>query len=245
LKIGGGRAIEAAMKVNALIWLFLVSMGFNAWMIGPVFDWRMLPAALAAWFLADLLSGAVHMYMDYRPCIPGTGLAELYFWEGSRESEAFLARQAEVYGRISRFERLVYDFKKHHPFPDLLGRHGVWHLMKAPVMFVALPLSLALNLAAMVWNIPGWVMAGLVVLLAGGALAQYFHGVLHKTRSPWPIRLMRGLGLLMKPEAHACHHATLMEDFSTVNGWSNPPLNLLARALRRRGLLDEAGLEPT
>lgn len=233
------------MKANVLLCVFLVSLGFNVWLIGPHFDWRMIPAALAAWYVADLLSGAVHLYMDYRPCRPGVGLADLYFWPGSRESEAFLARQAEVYARISRFERLVYDFKKHHPFPDLLGRHGVWHLMKAPVIFVALPMSLALNAAALSLHPPSWLMVGLVILLAGGALAQYFHGALHKAAAPWPVVLLRKLGLLMSPEAHARHHASLKEDFATVNGWSNPLLNLLAATLRRRGLLDEAGLEPS
>jgi hypothetical protein len=233
------------MKANVLVGLFLVSLAANAWMIGPVFDWRMIPAALAAWFVADLMSGVVHMYMDYRPCVPGVGLAEIYFYQGPRESEDFLALQARVYARINRFERLVYDFKKHHPFPDLLGRHGAWHLMKAPVMFVTLPLSLALNVAGLIRPIPGWMMVGLVVLLIGGSLAQYFHGTLHKTRSPAVIVALRGVGLLMRPRAHAHHHATLTEDFSTVSGWSNPLINLVARALRRRGLLDEAGLEPT
>ena len=232
------------MKANALVWLFLASLAFNAAQIGPAFDWRMVPAALIAWFLADLLSGVVHMIMDYRPCPPGVGLRTLYFWEGSRDTAEFLALQTEVYGRISRFERLVYDFKKHHPFPDLLGRHGVWHLMKAPVMFVALPFSLALNLACLAWRIPPWLMVGLVVLLVGGALAQYFHGALHKTRPPWPVVALRRVCLLMTPEAHAYHHAALNEDFSTVYGWSTPLLNILVRALLRRGVLDVAGLEP-
>jgi hypothetical protein len=224
--------------------LFVASMALSVALIGPAFDPLMIPAALAGWFVADLLSGAVHMYMDYRPCPPGVGLKELYFWQGSRESEAFLARQAEVYARISRFERLVYDFKKHHPFPDLLGRHGPWRLMKAPVL-VALPLSVALNLTAIALDPPAWAMAFGLTLLAGGALAQYFHGALHKARSPWPVRALRAVGLLMTPAAHARHHATLRHDFSTVSGWSNPLLNLAADVLRRRGRLDEAGLEPT
>jgi hypothetical protein len=233
------------MKANVAIWLFLISMALNIVLIGPMLDWRMIPAALFAWYLADLLSGAVHLYMDYRPCSPGVGLAELYFWEGSRDTEEFLALQAEVYSRISRFERLVYDFKKHHPFPDLLGRHGAWHLMKAPVMFVALPFSVTLNIAALSLKIPAWLMVGFVVLLIGLALAQYFHGVLHKVRSPAVIVALRKVGLLMTPKAHAHHHATLAGDFSTISGWSNPLLNVVASQLLRRGLLDEAGLEPT
>ena len=232
------------MMGRALLAAFFASLAFNLFSIGPVLDWRMAPAALAGWYVADMLSGVVHMYMDYLPCRPGIGLGELYAWQGSRETADFMARQAEVYGRISRFERLVYDFKKHHPMPDLLGRHGVFHLMKAPVFLITLPLSLALNLACLIWRVPPWLLVGLITLLIGGSLAQYFHGVLHRTRSPAAIRNLRRLGLLMTPAAHAFHHASLKEDFSTISGWSNPLLNILVRSLLRRGVLDEAGLVP-
>jgi hypothetical protein len=232
------------MKARLLLALFFVSLAFNASQIAGPLDWRMPLAALAAWWTADLLSGLVHMWMDYRPCVAGVGLKELYFWDGSRESEAFMALQAEVYARINLFERVCYDFKKHHPMPDLLGRHGVFHLMQTPTFFITLPLSLELNVLTLFWRPPGWAMVFAVVLLLGNSLTQYFHGTLHKVRSPWPIRLMRGAGLLMTPAAHQHHHDTLRHDFSVINGWSNPALNLLVNALRRAGLLDEAGLVP-
>jgi len=128
--------------------------------------------------------------------------------------------------------------------PDLLGRHGVFHLMKAPTFFITLPLSLALNVAVLVWRLPSWAMVFAVTLLLGSSLTQYFHGTLHKVRSPWPIRLMRTFRLLMTPAAHERHHDTLRRDFSVINGWSNPALNLLVGGLRRAGFLDEAGLVP-
>ena len=110
--------------------------------------------------------------------------------------------------------------------------------------FITLPLSLELNLASLIWRLPGWVMAGAVVLLLASSLTQYFHGSLHRTTNPWPIRLMRSLGLLMSPAAHKIHHDTLKRDFSVISGWSNPLLNLFVAALRRAGLLDEEGLVP-
>jgi hypothetical protein len=90
--------------------LFFFSLAFDLVLSVGHLDWRVVPAALVGWYLADLASGLVHMYMDYRPCIPGTGLRELYFWEGDRDGPAFLAAQAEVYARISRFERIVYFY---------------------------------------------------------------------------------------------------------------------------------------
>ena len=43
-------------------------------------------AMVAGWYGADLMSGAVHMYMDYRECRPGIGLDRLFFCESSRGS---------------------------------------------------------------------------------------------------------------------------------------------------------------
>jgi hypothetical protein len=233
------------MKARLLFALFFASLAFDAWRIGWAFDWRMIAAALAGWYLADLLSGVMHMYMDYRPLRPGRGLAELYFWQGSRESEAFAAKQAEVYARIGLFERIVYDFKKHHPMPDLLGRHGLFHLMKTPVFLVALPLSLEFNALLLVWKAPAWLIVGVMVLLVGIGLTQYFHGSLHRARSCLAVRAMRRAGLLMSLKAHETHHATLVRDFSVICGWSNPAVNALAAFLLRRGWIDASGLEPT
>ena len=234
-----------SMKARLLFALFFATLALDLWRIGDRFDWLMLPAAFAGWWLADMLSGVVHMYMDYRPCTPGMGLADLYFWPGSRDSQEFAERQAQVYARISTFERIVYDFKKHHPMPDLLGRHGLFHLMKAPTFFVALPISLVVSLIFLVWQAPGWLIVGTVVLLVGASLTQYFHGSLHRERSCFAVRAMRRLGLLMSHDAHARHHEALVRDFSVISGWSNPAVNVLVRVLLQRGLLDEAGLEPT
>jgi len=55
---------------------------------------------------------------------------------------------------------------------------------------------------------------------------------------------MRRVGLLMTPEAHALHHATLRQDFATNTGWSNPLVNAIFRVATSRGWLTEAGLEP-
>ena len=115
-----------------------------------------------------------------------------------------------------------------------LGRRSSIYLASSPAVFVALPLSLSLNLACWLWTPPGWLVLGATVLLFGGALAQYFHGVLHRDDTPWFITGARNLRLLMTPRAHELHHATLTRDFSTTSGWSNPLLNAVFANLRRR-----------
>lgn len=223
--------------------LFVLSLGLNLWFSG-VPNWRWIPAALAGWYVADLMSGLTHMYMDYRPCTPGVGLDEMFHYSGSRESAEYLALRDRVLPRISPFERLVYDFKNHHPRPEALGRRPFLVQIGSTIIFVALPASVLLNVAALALPLPGWLIAGTLVLIIGGTLAQYFHGTLHREDNPWIVNAARRLGLLMTPKAHALHHETLRRDFATNTGWSNPLVNAIFRLSTNRGWLSEAGLEP-
>lgn len=232
------------MRQRIILALFLASLAGNAAAMVAVFTPASVLGLLAGWYLADLASGVVHMLFDYRPCPPGKRLDELYFYEGSRESEAYLTLLRTRMARVGAFDRLVYDFKNHHPRPAALGRRPVWRLIGSSVLLAALPLSLLLNAATLLWPVPGWLTALLLALIVGGAFAQYFHGSLHRERNPAVIGWMRRAHLLMTPAAHQKHHDTLQRDFATNCGWSNPVINAAFRALRARGYLDDAGLVP-
>lgn len=223
---------------------FIVSLAAIG--LGAVFGagWMSLPALLAGWYLADFISGLIHMIMDYRPCPPDMGLADIFFYAGSRESAEYIAMQRERMARLNAFERISYDFKNHHPRPDALGRRSLWRLIGSTLIAGALPAALAVNAAQFFLPVPGWVLAFAFSLLAGGAFAQYFHGSLHRKTNPWFIDGLRKVGLLMTPAAHQIHHDTLQRDFATNCGWSNPVINRLFKTLRARGYLDSSGLEP-
>ena len=207
-------------------------------------SWWCVPAALLGWYLADAASGIVHMIMDYRPCPAGSGLARLYFYEGSREDDAYLRLLRETMARVSPLDRLTYDFKNHHPRPDALGRRSLWRQIGSTVLLAALPAVVALDVAWWFAGLPGWAMAAGCSFIVGGALSQYFHGTLHRADNPWFVTVLRKVGLLMTPSAHRRHHDTLQRDFSTNCGWSNPLLNIVFDAARQRGHFRDAGLEP-
>lgn len=221
----------------------LASLALNLWLAGAP-GWAWIPAMIAGWYLADFASGVIHMVMDYKVCTPGVGLDQLYFYEGSRESPDYLALRDEVWTRVGPFEKLVYDFKNHHPRPDALGRRPMLVQIGSTILFATLPASLLLNLAALALPLPGWMIAGLVVFIIGATFAQYFHGTLHKDDNPPLVIWMRRLGLLMTPQAHAIHHATLDRDFATNTGWSNPLVNRLFNLAIGRRWLKPEGLEP-
>jgi hypothetical protein len=231
--------------MRAAFYLFLASFAANLyWLLRPL-DWRVIPAALVGWYLADFASGVVHMVMDYRPCPKGVGLDVLYFYEGSRESEEYQRLRDETRARISPFDRVVFDFKTHHPRPLALGRRTLLHQIGVTLVTGALPFSLLFNLVNLLWPTPAWLTAGAVSLLIGSTFAQYFHGSLHRQNNPWFVRLMRRGGLLMTPEAHERHHQSLKRDFATNCGWSNSVLNVVFRRLHERGVFKDEGLEPS
>ncbi|AGH50540.1 MULTISPECIES: fatty acid desaturase CarF family protein [Sphingomonadales] len=231
--------------IFAIVLLFAGSLALN--LAGAVDRWSWLipPAMIAGWYAADLMSGLVHMYMDYRPCRPGMGLDRLYFYEGSRESDHYQALFRQTMAQLSPLERLVYDFKNHHPRPNALGRRTMWRQIGSTVIAGALPASILLNILWLALPVPGWAVAGAITFILGGTFAQYFHGTLHRDHNPPVVRAMRRLGLLMTPAAHQLHHDSLARDFATNCGWSNPVVNLIFNAATRRGLLTPAGLEPT
>ncbi len=242
-RVSPGDESGMARLIASIVFLGLIGLDL-AWALARP-GWLMIPAALAGWYVADLLSGAVHLLLDYLPCPPGVGLGRLFHYPGSRSSAEYAALKAQALARLGPFERLVFDFKIHHPRPDALGKRGFWHLAGSPALIVALPLALALGAANLIWPVPGWASLFGVVTIGGGALAQYFHATLHRDdEPPWPIPLGRRLGLLMTPWAHEMHHATLAEDFATTSGWSNPLINAVFRALERRGWISPDGLEP-
>ncbi|MEY2862562.1 MAG: hypothetical protein RLY58_269 [Pseudomonadota bacterium] len=224
--------------------LCVVSYGINVYALQHL-TWSawMIPVGLLAWYVADAQSGLVHMYMDYRPCTPHVGLKEIFFYQGSRESAEYLAMRKAAMRRISFFERVVYDFKNHHPRPNALGRRN-FEQQTVSIAFFVLPFSIVLNLSNHYYPLPDlWLMAS-VVFLGGSMLTQYFHGTLHREQNPWWVLGLRRTKLLMTPQAHDVHHATLACDFATISGWSNPLLNRVFLFYRRRGGFDRAGLEP-
>lgn len=233
------------MKTRVAIAAFILSMLLNV----ALADWRLdmwvVPALLAGWFLADLTSGVVHMLMDYIPCPEGVGLDKLYFYGEGRDTEAYAALRRQVFARISPLDRLLFDFKVHHPRPDALGRRSLHYQIWSTIVFASLPVSLVLNVWALLWTAPGWAMGAALTFVLGGTFSQYFHGSLHRSDNPAIIHIMRRLGLLMTPVMHDRHHQSLQRDFATISGWANPLLNILFRWLRARGHLRDEGLEPT
>ncbi|HEY0269868.1 MAG TPA: fatty acid desaturase CarF family protein, partial [Sphingomonas sp.] len=116
--------------------------------------------------------------------------------------------------------------------------------LRSTSLFATLPFAILANLAFLLLPLPLWLLAGVLSFILGATFAQYFHASLHRADNPRWVLVLRSGRLLMRPEDHVRHHATLSCDFSTITGWSNPALNVLFNALRKRGRMRDEGLIP-
>lgn len=235
------------MNVRDALLLLLftaLALGNVAWLVasGPG-AWAFV-AVLIGWYLADLLSGVVHFLLDYLPCPEGKGLSKLFRYQGSRGRDEYRSLRREVMAGVGPWGRILFDFKCHHPRPHVLGRRSLVVLIRPALIIGGIPGVFVLNVVCALVRVPGWLIAGLLAFVIGGAFSQYFHGTVHRRENPWFIGLLRRLHLLIRPEAHGVHHATLDRDFATVNGWSNPLVNQVFTWCRSRGWLSDEGLEP-
>ena len=191
-----------------------------------------------------MMSGAIHMYMDYRPCRTDVGLDRLYFYEGSRESAEYQALFRATMARINPIERLVFDFKNHHPRPLALGRRNLWRQIGSTVIIATLPASLALN--AM---LPAAADARLV-RRRGDRLPRRRHlrAIFPRHAAPRGQPVVRPPAPPARPADDAASARTSPRDagarFRTNCGWSNPLLNRVFAFMQRTGRLDRSGLEP-
>ena len=53
------------------------------------------------------------------------------------------------------------------------------------------------------------------------------------------VRFLQILGLFLRPEVHWRHHINFETDFSSLNGWSDPLMNLIYAPIARRKKLRE------
>jgi hypothetical protein len=220
-----------------LIFFYLLSE-YGVWNIWSI------PIFFLALYFADAFTGIVHFYLDYRPCVSGAGLRELFYYKGSKGSQEYIKLRNETMAGISGFEELVFDFKIHHPSPDTLGRRGLIKLTVGGMVYGGLPASLLILLLSQ-WNLLNQhFMLFCLVFIAAMVISQYTHSCAHKKNIPYIPRILQKLRLFVSPELHDVHHQTLDRDFCTLNGWSNPLVNVIFNYCKKKAWVDMNGLEP-
>jgi hypothetical protein len=63
---------------------------------------------------------------------------------------------------------------------------------------------------------------------------QEFKALFETVPIPPVIRLLQRCRIILNPEIHNLHHISFESDFSSVNGWSDPIMNVFLRPIARR-----------
>lgn len=223
-------ATVTCLTFYALLGVALLQVDYAA--IPPIALAVSIPLAL---FLADFLSGLVHVFLDYYPINGKAGFDRMYVYSGKRNSDEFKALRRAVYAHPDArlIDHLAYSFKIHHDRPRAMNRkiypvHVFETVIPASVVVLlsfAAPPAIAFTLA----------VAGFLV-----ANVQFIHACVHDTpRSRvWKpvIHRLQRWHVMYSARTHGIHHREGVSNFCLVTGWANPLLNPLFRLMLHVGI---------
>jgi len=188
--------------------LFAVYMAFTLTIVSmsndlSIIQW--LTGIVLGAYCADLLSGFAHMYIDFGESIRKNPLHKELFLSRVHHHELF--RPAKLNYASLWFSPALYSFLVLAVFPVLLKQ--------------ALPRSWDLY-----WFYPFWL--SVLWFSSVSQIAHAFaHGKAGQSRVKAVIALLQKLKLIVPPRVHARHHREIDCNFSVLNGWSIPLLNVI------------------
>jgi len=186
-----------------------------------------LVEVVASMFVVDLLSGLVHMFLDYQS-IEG----EL---KDHVEKSIPAIREFETTSRFQTappWDKFLWDFQIHHevPYPSAVSE---WELAMQIIRPVALPYVLSGGLYALGY-ISGPAARIWIISLTLSPLVQATHFAAHRRNhgqltgvGGTLVSWLQDTGLILHPLTHKRHHETFDCNFCILNGWANPLVNRL------------------
>lgn len=192
---------------------------------------------LAAIFLADLLSGIVHIWLDYYPVNTVAGFDHLLDYAGDRNSAEYQALRQAAWSHptTSPIDRLAFNFKTHHQRPRAMNRKTYAEHMLETV-------TPAIGLVLATLALPAAIALTLLITAFLVANIQFVHACVHDThRSVYLKRVIRALqrARIVYPLAvHTHHHRYGISNFCLITGWANIVLNPLFALLLKHGLVN-------
>lgn len=198
----------------------------------------LLLQVLVAIFIADFVSGVVHIWLDYRPVNAAAGFRAMLDYEGNRGTPEYLAMRAAAFRHPSTtlIDKLSYNFKTHHLRPRAINKKSY-----AQHMLDTVAPATALALAAFLAPAP----YALTMLIAAFFIAntQFVHACVHDTHRSrfWKgvIRRLQRLHIVYSLDTHMQHHRYGVSNFCLLTGWANFLMNPLFRLLRHFGVARE------
>ena len=191
-------------------------------------------------YLLDLITGIVHMYLDYQT-VKDRDL-RLHVERNIDDIVKFETTDA-LFMNATPNDKYLWNFHVHHdaPYPSV---DSEWEL----TMQLVRPLTPAYLLSVALWYYghmnPTFARIWFGALTAGPAMQKtHFlaharnHGVLtKKTLGGWIICTLQDTGFLLSPASHKRHHEEFDCNFCIFNGWANPLVNQIRKLLSVVGI---------
>jgi hypothetical protein len=205
-------------------------------------SWYTVPVILYAWFSADFVLGLTHFYLDYVQCPRGIGLKNLIH-SNNRSNHEYSDLKTAAMKQLSFMERVSYDFKTHHLYPNALGTRTFLVLEAESMMTHVIPVLIFLLLMIYLDLFNDLMILYFLVLSLGFLLGQYAHACTHKKVIPLPVQWLQKMHIFLTIETHTLHHTSFKESFCVLNGWSNFLINPLANYMLQKKWIDPKNLE--
>jgi len=165
-------------------------------------------------YVADLISGMIHMYIDF-------GVSD----------------------QLNPVHKLLFLSRVHHHEPSRpakLDYASLWYptalysfliVAVVPVAMIFLAKALSILLGVTIYSTSKNYSIFWVSMMWWSSISQVSHAFAHgKAQSRWGRMVtskLQGIGLLLSPRVHGIHHREIGRNFSILNGWANPLLNAI------------------
>lgn len=175
-------------------------------------------------YLADFISGIVHLYLDYKE-IQDASL-RLHSEDTMLKIQHFQATST-VFKSASKNDQFLWNFHSHHdvPYPSCDSKTELFLQILRPL---SLPMIIVIILLkkSMVSSEVGGVLLMSFIL---GSLTQFTHFLAHaRSRGlvkSSALKLMQDYHIILHPDTHRVHHTEFDCNFCIFNGWANPLVN--------------------
>ena len=191
-------------------------------------------------FIADLITGAAHFGFDY-------------VWPDETPILGLIAVDFRAHHRMPTLDPSAIDVN------FTMGAYGGVPFAFATIGFASLPSNYHASalIAAISFSISLWLLGFHQIhsyAHMGSSLSPHefnkavqaisrlpdveqkaeFRKLFDGTGIPPLVRFLQRIGLFLRPEVHWKHHNSFETDFSSLNGWSDPLMNLIYAPIARR-----------
>jgi hypothetical protein len=199
---------------------------------------RTLVELLLALYVADFVTGLIHMLLDFQTVDDDE--LRLHVETSVEAVEAF--EKTKLFTEASEHDQYLWTFHSHHeavyPSSDSqleLFMQLFWYVRIVwPLFYLGYYYGYVPEATSRVW----------LVALIVGLPSQQTHFLAHARRrgllKEWPIlEKLQDWRIILHPDAHQQHHEKFNCNFCILNGWANPVMNRVARLLTHFGVLAE------